>query len=61
MPTAFQVYTYLFPARYFMTISRGITLKGIGLADLWPQAVMLLVYTMGLFGLASMRFRKQIG
>ena len=61
MPTAFQGYTYLFPARYFMTISRGITLKGIGLADLWPQVVLLFIYTMGLFGLASVRFRKKIG
>jgi hypothetical protein len=27
-----------------MTISRGITLKGVGLADLWPQVGMLVIY-----------------
>jgi ABC-2 type transport system permease protein len=61
MPTAFQWYTYLFPARYFMAIARGIMLKGRGLADLWPQAALLLGYSCGLFWLASLRFRKKIG
>lgn len=61
MPPVFRVYTYLFPARYFTDISRGIVLKGIGIADLWPQVVLLVVYAIGLFGLASVRFRKQIG
>jgi ABC-2 type transport system permease protein len=61
MPPVFQVYTYLFPARYFMEVSRGIVLKGLGIADLWHHAVLLLVYTLGLFGLAALRFRKKIG
>lgn len=61
MPAVFRGYTYVFPARYFMTISRGITLKGLGIADLWPHAVMLVVYTLGLFGLAALKFRKKIG
>jgi ABC-2 type transport system permease protein len=61
MPPVFQGYTYLFPARYFTAISRGIALKGVGLADLWPPAALLLVYTTGLFGMASLRFRKKMG
>jgi len=60
MPPAFQAYTYLFLARYFMAISRGIALKGIGMAHLWPQVVLLVVYTIGLFGLASVRLRKKM-
>jgi ABC-2 type transport system permease protein len=61
MPEFFQWYTYLFPARYFMEIARGISLKGVGLGVLWPEAVILLVYAAALLALASLRFRKKIG
>jgi ABC-2 type transport system permease protein len=61
MPVVFQWYTYLFPARYFMEISRGIVLKGVGFTDLWPHATLLLVYAIGLFWIASLRFQKKIG
>jgi ABC-2 type transport system permease protein len=29
------------PARYLVTISKGIYLKGLGMAYLWPSALML--------------------
>lgn len=61
MPKFFQWYTYLFPARYFMEISRGISLKGVGLERLWPEAVILLIYAAALLALASLRFHKKIG
>ena len=61
MPAFFQWYTYLFPARYFMEISRGISLKGVGLERLWPEAVILLVYAATLLALASLRFHRKIG
>lgn len=61
MPKFFQWYTYLFPARYFMEISRGISLKGVGLERLWPEAVILLIYATALLALASLRFHKKIG
>ncbi len=61
MPEFFQWYTYLFPARYFMEISRGISLKGVGLERLWPEAVILLIYATALLALASLRFHKKIG
>lgn len=60
MPLGFQWYTYLFPARYFMTIARGIVLKGAGLDQLWGQAVMLVVYGVVLLTLASLRFRRRV-
>ncbi len=61
MPAVFRGYTYLFPARYFTEISRGIVLKGSGLGLLWPNAVLLVAYTLALFALAAARFRKRIG
>jgi ABC-2 type transport system permease protein len=41
------------PVRYFLTIIRGILLKGIGLEILWPQALALAGFGVGIF-LASL-------
>jgi len=35
MPFALQLYSALFPATYFMDISRGIVLKGAGIDNIW--------------------------
>ena len=60
MPYAVQLYTRIFPARYFVDLSRGIVLKGAGLPDLWPTVVLLLAYTAAIFALAAWRFRKKV-
>jgi len=41
MPVPFQIVSYIVPARYLVTISKGIYLKGLGLEYLWPSALML--------------------
>lgn len=61
MPMMMQVYTYLFPARYFIEITRGVIMKGIGLELLWPQFLILLAYTTVVFAAATARFRKKVG
>jgi hypothetical protein len=48
------------PARYFMEISRGIVMKGIGLGLLWPQFAALALYTALVFAAASLLFRKKV-
>jgi ABC-2 type transport system permease protein len=60
MPRLIQIGTYGIPLRYYNTIIRGIFLKGVGLETLWPQAVVLLGYGLGILGLASVRFRKRL-
>ena len=60
MPEMAQMYTYLFPARYFVEISRGIVMKDVGLAVLWPQFALLLAYTAAVFVAATLRFRKKV-
>jgi ABC-2 type transport system permease protein len=60
MPEMMRGYTYLFPARYFMEISRGIVMKGIGLDFLWPQFAALALYTVVVFSAASLQFRKKV-
>jgi ABC-2 type transport system permease protein len=58
MPKAMQLYTYLFPARFYMEIDRVILLKGVGLGVLWPSALMLLAYTGVILVAASARSRN---
>jgi ABC-2 type transport system permease protein len=60
MPVLIRLGTYGIPLRYYNTIIRGIFLKGVGLETLWPQAVVLLAYGLGILGLASARFRKRL-
>jgi ABC-2 type transport system permease protein len=61
MPVFFQWYTHLFPARHFMEIARGISLKGVGLERLWPSAALLLAYAAAVLTLASLGFKKKVG
>ncbi len=54
-----QPVTYLIPLRYFLVIVRGIFLKGIGLAYLWPQALALAAWGGVVLALAVARSRKR--
>jgi ABC-2 type transport system permease protein len=60
MPYIIQLVTYLFPLRYFLVIVRGIFLKGSGIAELWTQALPLLVIGVSIFALSVFRFRKKL-
>ncbi len=60
MPQIIQWITYIIPLRYFMTIIRGIILKGIGFADLWIQLAAMLGLGVLILSLSVMRFQKRI-
>jgi thioredoxin reductase len=60
MPAAIQPVTYVIPLRYFLEILRGIFLKGVGLEVLWPQALALLGWGVGILVLATMRSSKRL-
>jgi ABC-2 type transport system permease protein len=60
MPVALQVASYVVPARYMVSIAKGIYLKGIGMDILWPNALALVGAAL-LFLLAALRkFQKKI-
>lgn len=60
MPKALQLVTYLIPARYFVAFLRGLYLKGTGLAQLWPECLLMVVFG-ALMLLAAIRsFRKRL-
>jgi len=58
MPAGIQLLTYLNPLRYFLIVIRGIFLKGVGLAVLWPHLLVLLIMGVLTLWTASRRFHK---
>jgi len=61
MPGAARAIGLLLPLTYYLQIMRGIVLKGVGLAELWPQALMLVVFALLFFTFSTLRFQKQLG
>jgi ABC-2 type transport system permease protein len=59
MPAVLQGITRVVPARYFLVVLRGVLLKGVGTAVLWPELAALGVIAVVLLGLASVRLRRQ--
>jgi len=61
MPRVIQYYTYLLPLRYYFTIVRGLFLKGVGIAELWDEALILTAFGVAILMLAVARFQKKLG
>jgi ABC-2 type transport system permease protein len=61
MPEPFQWITYAIPLRYYVTVLRGVFLKGVGLETLWPQGLAMLGLGLLILSLARIRFRQTLG
>ena len=57
MPVVIQWLTYLFPARYFVDILRGLYLKGVGIEYLYINAGFLIFYSLILLVLCRLFFK----
>jgi ABC-2 type transport system permease protein len=60
MPQSIQYLTWLNPLRHYLVIIRGIFLKGVGSAVLWPQLAVLAALGGGILAVAVHRFRKTL-
>ncbi len=60
MPEFAQWIGLALPLTYFLTVLRGVLLKGVGLEYLWPEALALSAFAVGLVVLSVLRFRKTI-
>lgn len=60
MPLPFQWLTLLNPMRHYIEIVRAVFLKGVGIEHLWSQHLLLLALGVGLLGVATLRFRKEL-
>lgn len=60
MPLSLQMYSRLFPAGYFMEVSRGILLKGLGIEAVLPNLLLLIAYTLVVFVFATWRMKQKV-
>jgi len=61
MPWVIQVITHIVPARYMVTILKGIFLKGVGLSVLWGELGFLTLYALIVFLLATRKLNQKLG
>jgi ABC-2 type transport system permease protein len=59
MPRSIQLLSYLSPLRYYLEIGLGIFLKGVGMKELWPQALAMgslgaVIFSMGIWRFGRM-------
>jgi ABC-2 type transport system permease protein len=60
MPAPLQGITYLVPARYFLVVTRGIFLKGVGAEVLFVQGLLMIAFAVIGLTLAVRAFRKEL-
>lgn len=58
MPAIFQYISAVIPMTYYVDITRGIFLKGNGLAALYPQTLSLGIFTAAVFTIAVRKFSR---
>jgi ABC-2 type transport system permease protein len=55
-----QAIALFIPARYFINISKGVFLKGIGLKILWPDFLLLCAYGALIFFFTVRKLRQKV-
>jgi ABC-2 type transport system permease protein len=60
MPTVIQVISHIIPARYAITILKGVFLKGIGLEVLWGELGFLALYATLVFIMATRKMNQKL-
>jgi ABC-2 type transport system permease protein len=61
MPEEMKMEAYMLPTTHYLTITRGLFLKGLGLDSLWPYAAALLAMGLGVTGVSIVTFKKRLG
>ena len=60
MPTALRAISYIVPGRWFVTIARGIMLKGIGLEYVWRETLFLAAMATVLLAASVRSFKERL-
>lgn len=60
MPGWLQPVTNLVPATWFILVARGVMLKGVGLAVLWKEVLVLCVFAVVLLAVGARSFNDRI-
>lgn len=60
MPVAIQGLTHIIPARYFVSVVKGIFLRGVGMEVLWPETLFLLGFASVVLAVAILKTPKRL-
>jgi ABC-2 type transport system permease protein len=60
MPKIIQGITLIVPARYVVTILKGVFLKGVGISVLWKEMLFLALYAGIIFMLATRKMNQKV-
>jgi ABC-2 type transport system permease protein len=60
MPELAQWLGAALPLTYFLTVMRGVLLKGVELSDVWRQALVLVGFAVLLVGMSVRLFSKTV-
>ena len=60
MPVVLRAVAFIVPAKYYIAVTRGVFLKGVGIDVLWVQGLSMVVFAAVGIGLATLVFRKRI-
>jgi ABC-2 type transport system permease protein len=59
MPLPLRVVSLAVPARYYIEVTRGVFLKGVGPAELWTESLAMIAFAVVGLALAVHAFRKE--
>ncbi len=60
MPTVIRFVSRIVPARYFITVLKGVFLKGVGIHVLWEELAFLVVFAALVFVVATRKVRQKV-
>ena len=60
MPAILSGISHIVPARYYIAVTRGIFLKGVGVHVLWVQGLSMILFASVGIAAATLAFRKRI-
>ncbi|MBU8894708.1 ABC transporter permease [Corallococcus sp. H22C18031201] len=60
LPAPLRLLSTLIPARYFVSVLRGVLLRGNGLEVLWPQLGALALFALLILAAAMARFQRRL-
>jgi ABC-2 type transport system permease protein len=52
--------TYVVPARYYITVTKGIFLKAVGPEVLWVEGLAMVIFAVAGLSLAVRAFKKEL-
>jgi ABC-2 type transport system permease protein len=60
MPLPLQIVSNLMPSRWFIVIVKGIMVKGVGLAFLWKETLIIVAMTLVFIALSVKKFKIRL-